>query len=297
MTALHDGALSVSLAVVPGGPVMDERPLFFTSSSHRLFAMYHAPDAGAGPTPRPAVVFCHPFGEEKLWAHRVYVNAARSLARRGYPVLRFDARGHGDSSGPVRDYTIDGALDDGGEAIALVRRLAGADQVILIGLRLGGTVAAMLAERRPDVSAIVQWAPIVDGARYMQELLRVNLATQMAIYKEIRADRAALVAALQAGDTVNVDGYAVGLGFYEGLMPIKHGKQPARFTGRSLVVQIDPRPGMPALAELQQLAASYPHGTYAAVEEDPFWKEIPRFYDDATRLMPATIAWLEEATP
>jgi pimeloyl-ACP methyl ester carboxylesterase len=274
---------------------MDERPLFFASGTHRLFGMYHAPDTTAAPAARPAVVFCHPFGEEKLWAHRVYVNGARALARRGYPVLRFDARGHGDSSGPVRDYTIDGALEDGDAAVAQARQLSSATQVILIGLRLGGTLAGLLAERRPDVSAIVQWAPIVDGARYMQELLRVNLATQMAIYKEIRADRAALVATLQGGDTVNVDGYAVGLGFYDGLMPIKHGRQPARFAGRSLVVQIDPRPGMPALAELQQLAASYRHGTYAAVEEDPFWKEIPRFYDDATRLMPATIAWLEEA--
>jgi uncharacterized protein len=289
------GGLPVSLAVSTDAPLMDERPLFFPSGPHRLFAMYHAPVAAAASTPRRPVVFCHPFGEEKLWAHRVYVSAARTLAGRGYPVLRFDARGHGDSSGPVRDFTIDGAIADGIAAIGLVRELAGGDQVILIGLRLGGTIAGLIAEQRPDVAAIVQWAPIVDGGRYMQELLRVNLATQMAIYKEIRADRAALVAALQAGETVNVDGYAIGLGFYDGLMPIKHGKQPSRFAGRSLVVQIDPRPGMSAVAELQHLAASYPNGTYAAVEEDPFWKEIPRFYDDATKLMAATLAWLEAA--
>ncbi len=274
---------------------MDERPLFFPSGSHRLFAMYHAPVTAAAAAPRRAVVFCHPFGEEKLWAHRVYVSAARTLAARGYPVLRFDARGHGDSSGPVRDYTVAGATADGHAAIGLVRQLAGADEVILVGLRLGGTIAGLIAEQRNDVAAIVQWAPIVDGSRYMQELLRVNLATQMAIYKTIRADRAALVAAMQAGETVNVDGYAIGLGFYDGLMPIKHGQQPARFAGRALVLQIDPRPDMPALAELQQLAASYQHGTYAAVEEDPFWKEIPRFYDEATKLVPATLAWLEAA--
>ena len=49
----------------------------------------------------------------------------------------------------------------------------------------------------------------------MQEQLRVNLATQLAVYKEVRQDRAALVAEMQGGATVNVDGYELGGALYD----------------------------------------------------------------------------------
>ena len=45
---------------------------------------------------------CHPLGEEKLWAHRVFVSLARDLANAGFVVLRFDCRGEGDSDRDAR---------------------------------------------------------------------------------------------------------------------------------------------------------------------------------------------------
>ena len=87
----------------------------------------------------------------------------------------------------------------------------------LLGLRLGATLAATAAESRPDVDRLVLWAPIVDGARYAQDLLRINITTQLAVYREVREDRAALVEAMRAGQTANVDGYEVGIAMYEGL--------------------------------------------------------------------------------
>ena len=46
------------------------------------------------------IVFCHPFGEEKLWTHRVFVTFARRLAAAGHAVLRFDHRANGEQMGP-----------------------------------------------------------------------------------------------------------------------------------------------------------------------------------------------------
>ena len=59
-------------------PVTTETPFFFPSGKHSLFGILHQPAAA---TCLPAFVFCHPFGEEKLWTHRVFVSFARRLAR------------------------------------------------------------------------------------------------------------------------------------------------------------------------------------------------------------------------
>ena len=75
---------------------MTETPVFFKNGTNRLFGIVHYPETGE---PENAFVFCHPFAEEKLWAHRVYVNFARYLAKHGWAVLRFDYAGYGDSDG------------------------------------------------------------------------------------------------------------------------------------------------------------------------------------------------------
>src|SRR5262245_18163177 len=77
-----------------------ETPFYFGRESSPLFGVFHAP---ARTTCLPAFVFCHPFAEEKLWTHRVFVSFARRLAAEGYPVLRFDYMGNGDSAGDFRD--------------------------------------------------------------------------------------------------------------------------------------------------------------------------------------------------
>jgi len=89
---------------------MIETPLFFQGSHSRLFGVLHEPASHA--PGRLPFVFCHPFGEEKLWAHRVFVTFARTLAGRGHVVLRFDYMGNGDSEGPFERSSVSTALDD-----------------------------------------------------------------------------------------------------------------------------------------------------------------------------------------
>ena len=172
-----------------------ETPFFFRNGAYDLFGIIHEPVRIEG----PGFVFCHAFGEEKLWTHRVLVSFARTLARCGCPVLRFDLMGNGDSDGGFAESTVTSAMSDIGCAIDTLRRRTGLAEVNLLGLRFGATLAAETAERRDDIQRLVLWSPIVDGARYMQDLLRINLSTQMAVYKEIRVDRVALAEQLKAG--------------------------------------------------------------------------------------------------
>jgi exosortase A-associated hydrolase 2 len=273
----------------PAANAMYERPLFFGDSGPALFGVLHQPARQTDA--KDTFVFCHPFGEEKLWTHRVFVTFARQLAAAGHTVLRFDHRGNGDSQGIFGETTLETACADARTAIAELRTRTGVAAVTLIGLRLGATVASLVAEGSPDVQRLVLWAPIVDGGRYMQELLRVNVLTQTATFKEVRQDRTELVAMLRQGLTVNVDGYEMGQGMYDSVSALNMAAQPHTFAGHCLIVQIDPQP-KPA-PELQKLASSYPRATVTLAQEEPFWKEIPRFYQQAPNLFMATMQWLE----
>ena len=267
---------------------LDEIPLFFPSGDRALFGVLHRPPAGAGA--RPAFVFCHPLAEEKLWTHRVFVSYARQLAAAGYPVLRFDATGSGDSEGNFSDLSMTVLGDDVRAAIAEVRRQTGATAVSLLGLRLGATVAMMVADEVPDVRHLVLWAPVTEGEKYLQELLRVNLLTQMATFKEIRQERPALVTEMQDGRTVNVDGYEMAWPLYSSVSGYKPESGPHAFGGPVLIVQIDRQP-RPA-PDLARLGASYAQATVAFAQEEAFWKEIARFYQQAENLFRVTTDWL-----
>jgi uncharacterized protein len=267
---------------------MTETPLFFTSGDRSLFGVFHEPSRDAALTP---FVFCHAFGEEKLWTHRVFVSFARRLAAEGHAVLRFDYMGNGDSGGHFSESSLGTTRADVRCAIDEVRRRTGAAQVNLLGLRFGATVASLVAEEAPGIEHLVLWAPIVDGGRYMQDLLRINLTTQMAVHKEIRQDREALVAIMREGRTVNVDGYDMSLPMYDEVSAVKLDADPKRHAGKCLVVQIDRQPGRPA-ADLAKLAAGYQLGSVTFAQEEPFWKEIQRFYDSAPNLFSVTLDWL-----
>lgn len=266
---------------------MTETPFYFTNGSHALFGVLHEPTAAGS----SGFVFCHPFGEEKLWSHRVYVSFARALAANGHPVLRFDYMGNGDSDGAFRESSLTTAIDDVHAAIRELRRRTNAPAVSLLGLRLGGTIASLVAEDTADLDRLVLWSPVVDGARYMQELLRINLTTQLAVYREIQRDREELVAALRTGETVNVDGYEMALPMYEQVSSVKLAEAPKRCKGPCLIVQIDRQPGR-AAPELTALAERYQNATVAFVQEEPFWKEIARFYEQAPSLFNETRRWL-----
>lgn len=265
--------------------------MFFENGSYRLFGVLHEPVAAPSGW---GWVLCHPFAEEKLWAQRVYVSFARMLAARGAWVLRFDAMGNGDSQGHFSDSSVETMLSDIGCAIRQLERSSETPlSVGLLGLRFGATLAALAAERYPTVRKLVLWEPIVDGGKYMQELLRVNLTTQTAIYKEIRHNREALVRMMrEEGRTVNVDGYEIAYPCYEQASAVKLNEGVKRFSGPSLIVQMGVA-GQPVRSDVKALQESYPTADLRVAVEEPFWKEIKRWYWTAPNLFEATSAWVE----
>ena len=143
-------------------------PLFFGSSDRPLYGVYHAPKARTGR--RTGVVLCYPFGQEYMRAHRAFRQVALLLAKAGFHVFRFDYRGTGDSSGDGEEFTLASAADDTLQAIEELRDMADVDTVALFGLRLGGSIAARVAQVADDVTHLVLWDSIADGSEYLRQL-------------------------------------------------------------------------------------------------------------------------------
>lgn len=118
-----------------------------------------------------SVLLCNPFGEEAVRAHRSYRVLATQLAQLGFDVLRFDYSGTGDSMGDAVDASVEDWLADIDHAGAELRASTNGRAVVAVGLRLGGTLAALASSRRGmKLRHLVLWDPVVSGAAYVRAL-------------------------------------------------------------------------------------------------------------------------------
>jgi uncharacterized protein len=100
----------------------------------------------------------------RVGSHRMFVHIARFLAARGYPVLRFDTRGMGDSTAEFPGFT--GISPDIASAVDAMCREAACERVILLGLCDGASAAAMYGytdARVVGLSLINPWVRTVEG--------------------------------------------------------------------------------------------------------------------------------------
>jgi exosortase A-associated hydrolase 2 len=262
-----------------------EEYCFLDLRGERIFAGHHRPARPAS----QAIVMCHPLGEEKLWSHRVFVSFARELAAAGFAVLRFDFRGEGDSDRTFERSDFESRIQDACLAVETVRALNPAvTKVTLIGLRLGASVAAAAAARRSDVAQIVLWDPVLDGAAYMQTVLRLNLMFQMAIHRRVVKGREALAMDLADGGTVNIEGYQLAAPLFRQVSEFRMDDVLCNFAGEILFVSIN-QGEMPVPSSLIALAENFNRRRVEVVREDAFWREIKTFYQRAPELTRVTL--------
>jgi|SRR5215831_3284382 len=146
-------------------------PFYFGPPDKRLFGCCHEPLERHR---KCAVVVCQPIGHEYINSHRALRQLASRLSYAGFPVLRFDYCGCGDSAGDGKEARVSQWLEDISEAISEVRRRTGAFQVCLIGLRVGAALAMMSAAELSNPDSLVLWDPVVNGKSYLEGLLRLQ---------------------------------------------------------------------------------------------------------------------------
>jgi uncharacterized protein len=144
-------------------------PFFFGAAERRLFGIYEP--AISGNVGRRAAILCNPMGAEYFYAHRSIRQLGLRLSNSGFHTLRFDFYGTGDSGGEAADADLSGWQADIETAIEELNEITGIAKVALIGMRLGGSIAAAAAMRIPSaLDSLVLWDPIVSGRDYLSRL-------------------------------------------------------------------------------------------------------------------------------
>lgn len=139
----------------------DEHPLRFACGGDSLYGVLSMPEQAL---PR-AVLIVVGGPQYRAGSHRQFVLLAREFAAQGYPVLRFDYRGMGDSDGATRNFEH---VDD--DLRAAVDQLFAAApstrEVVLLGLCDGASAALFYARRDARVGGLVlvnPWARTEEG--------------------------------------------------------------------------------------------------------------------------------------
>ena len=201
---------------------MLETQISFFNQNQRLVGMTHAPD---GEGRAPAVLMLHGFKGTRIESHFLFVKMARRLAKAGYFVMRFDFRGSGESEGQFKDISIPGEIDDASAALAWLRQHPGVDpeRIALLGLSMGGCVAASVAGEDPRIAGLILWSAVADPLELAQ-----NTASE--------APAAEYPLGIQADGTLDMGGYLIGLPFLESMGQVKPLQSVQNFKGPALIL-------------------------------------------------------------
>jgi predicted alpha/beta hydrolase len=141
---------------------------YFGDETEPLFGAYHREMSSRAR--QSCVLLCPSVGHEVTRGHVLCRRLAEVLAGRGYPTLRFDFHGTGDSAGQSQAASFARWQEDIDVAIDEVRRRSARTRVVLVGVRLGGSLALMHSQRSEAAGSVVAVDPVVSGERYMSHL-------------------------------------------------------------------------------------------------------------------------------
>lgn len=141
---------------------------YFKSGDTQLFGCWHTgPD---DPALDVVAVLCNPLGMEYMSGHRSIRNLADALSLAGVATLRFDYGFCGDSSGgDFEGARVDAFVADVHAAVAHVKSTMPGRRVVLVGVGLGATFAALAARTETDLRGLVLWNPTISGRRFVRE--------------------------------------------------------------------------------------------------------------------------------
>lgn len=197
-----------------------ERQVAFRNEGQRVYGMLHVADTGAR---APAVALFHSCTGTKIEPHRIFVKMARQLAAHGMAALRFDFRGSGESEGEFVDATVEGEISDALKSLDFLQAQpeVDPDRLAVLGLSLGGLVAACVAGRDMRVRSLALWAAL----GLMEDVIAANEKSQQVTEQQL-AERG----------FIDHGGNLLGKAFHEGLPRMRPLEEVARYRGPALII-------------------------------------------------------------
>lgn len=246
---------------------------FLPSRAGEIFLLVRSP-----PQPRGSVLVVPPFAEEMNKCRRMVTEAALELCSMGHAVLVPDLYGTGDSKGDFAEARWELWQEDlqtvcaWGEANGM-----GVRGVLAIRLGAALSVSAAREGRLPTVATTVFWQPVLDGAKYLTQFLRLRTAGNLLAEGE-RESVADLRARLAAGERIEVAGYELTGGLTADLDAIV---QPPEVPSRlgtvhwmEIVRTPEGRLSPTSKATIERLQGSGSRVTQHTFIGEPFWATV-----------------------
>lgn len=184
-----------------------EIPVFLGDRGDAVFACLHLPEWPSV----CLVLICSSIGAEFKYNYRREVLLARLLARKGMAVVRFHYLGLGNSDDGAASF--ERMVRDTQVVQRWAQDLSGAKKSLFFGAKFGALVAA--AAGRDTRSPVVVWGAPSTGAEYFRDIFRVGQVGRL-VQGNSAPDMANVHvgALLEAGDMVDVVGYAISAALY-----------------------------------------------------------------------------------
>lgn len=262
---------------------------FLGGSGANLLGFTHMPtndDKNTG------IVYCHPFGEERNCSHFIAANAAREFAKHGYPVLRFDFSGCGDSEGAFEEFTLENWCNDITAAIQQLKERARVERIILWGLRLGAGLAMHYSAVQHNISALLLWQPILDLQGYVKQFLRNQIGSNIVSNGDGFSVKS-LIAELETGEKVEVFGYRLNPLMYKSFLEMgrksifSEANCPIFFASIS---QMEKAP-LSMIRSVAEMKNKCPIVEHVHIPEEPFWDRYERW--ESPEVISRTVEWLD----
>jgi hypothetical protein len=180
------------------------------------------------------VLIVPPVGRERVRICHELTMLGRDLAAAGFPTLRLDYRGEGESGGDFRQSTVTSRVADTVAAAEELRRRTGARQIALVGLHLGAPIAAA-AGRDARADRLILCDPVYDLRSYVKNLFRAVVIQQGQLGGTTTTE-ADLRAALSAGGVISVFGFPTAAPFIDELEAMDLDAPIANYPGKSAVL-------------------------------------------------------------
>ena len=271
--------------------MLNEKIFFFNNNENiRLLGFLHLPDKIQS---RTGILYIHPFAEEQNCSQAIIVKAARAFARTGFPVLRFDLRGCGDSEGELVSCKIDDWLKDVHAAIEYFKNETGIEKIAIWGLRAGCGIGIISTLSRTDIVYYILWQPVLDFGKYINQFIRQKLSTEIAATSGNNASVKTLLEELDNQGQLEVMGYLISKDLYESFVRTGNfeSKYPADIKSFITSISMMEKPNYGLLKFLTYLQTRNAPVTFKHIKTETFWDRYWQW--DSPVLIEETKLWLQ----
>jgi alpha-beta hydrolase superfamily lysophospholipase len=264
-----------------------QRPFWLDRDRDPCFAVHHPADPTA--TARVPILILPPFGWHDVASYRSRRTWAMHLASNGHPALRIDLPGTGDSGGSAASADLPKAwVDAVGQAARWLADAAEAPAVTVIGLGLGGLIAAQAIAADAPIDGLVTWAVAAEGREEVRRQ-RAFARLQTARYSLTEPEPVVL-----ADGWLEVNGFILSAETIAALAPLRVPGPSIGRLRRALVLDAD---GIAAPASL--VAGLRAAGVEVETAAGPGWSAMtfhPQQDDAPTAVIAAVDRWLDDST-